>query len=107
MTWTVSASGTQTATGGEDVLATDATNATYDLFVDLSNMQNGDAVELRIYTKVLSTGSLRLTWKGTFANAPLIAAPQAPFTPSDQSIQVTLKQVAGTNKAYDWKLLRQ
>lgn len=108
MSWTVSGSGTQTATGGEDVLvAADTNNASFVALVDLTNMANGDVVELRIYTKVLSTGALDLVWKGTFANAPLAVVAQSPFVPSDQSIKLTLKQVAGTNRNYDWKLLRQ
>lgn len=107
MSWSVSASGTQTADGSEDALTTDTTNATYSLLVDLTNMANGDIVELRVYTKVLSTGSLDLVWKGTFANAPLAVVAQSPFVPSDQSIKATLKQIAGTNRNYDWKLLRQ
>ena len=107
MTWTVSSSGTQTADGSEDVLTTDTTNGTYVLKVDLINMANLDVVELRIYTKALSTGALDLVWKGTYANAPLIVVAQSPFVPSDQSIKVTLKQVAGTDRNYDWALLRQ
>lgn len=107
MSWTVSSSGTQTADGSEDVLTTDTTNGTYVLFADLTNMAIGDAVELRIYTKVLSAGALDIVWKGTFANAPLIFVAQSPFVASDQSIKVTLKQITGTNRNYDWKLLRQ
>lgn len=108
MTWTVSASGTDTAVvGTEQTLATDTTNATYVALIDLTNMVGGDAVELRLYTKVLSTGALDLVWKGTYANAPLVVVPQSPYVPSDQSLKLTLKQVAGTARNFDWKLLRQ
>jgi len=107
MSWTVSSSGTQTADGSEDALVTDTTNATYSLLVDLTNMANGDVVELRVYTKVLPGGSLDLAWKATYGNAPMVKVAQSPFVPSDQSIQVTLKQIAGINRNYDWKLLRQ
>lgn len=108
MTWTVEGSGTQTADGSEDTLVAAATtNATYVLFVDLTNMVNGDIVELRLYTKVLSSGALDLAWKGTYGQTPLIFVAQSPFVPSDQSFKATLKQVAGTNRNYDWKVLRQ
>ena len=108
MTWTVDTSGTQTADGSEDVLVAAATtNATYVLKVDLTNMTNGDIVELRIYTKVLTGGTLDLVWKGTYAQAPMILVAQSPFVPSDFSLKATLKQTAGTNRNYDWSLLRQ
>jgi hypothetical protein len=107
VSWTVESSGTQTADGSENTLVAAATtNATYCLLVDLTNMTNGDIVELRIYTKVLSGGALDLAWKGTYAQAPLIVVAQSPFVPSDQSFKATLKQVAGTNRNYDWKVLR-
>jgi hypothetical protein len=107
MSWTVSGSGTQTATiNTEHTLDTDTTNATYCGMVDLTNLANGDVVELRIYTKVLSGGSLDLAWKGTYAQAGFILVAQSPFVPSDQSLKFTLKQTAGTGRAFDWKLLR-
>lgn len=109
MTWTVSSSGTQTATIGTEhqLVAADTNNATFVALIDTTNLANGDVVELRIYTKVLSTGSLDLVWKGSYSNAQAIKVKQSPFVPSDQSLELTLKQTAGTGRAFDWKLLRQ
>jgi hypothetical protein len=99
-------SGTQTAIF-EHVLAQDTTNATYSFEVDtLSNMALGDLTELRVYTQTLSGDSYLQLWKGSVAGAG-IEKKAAPFVASDQAIQVTLKQLAGTGRAYKWKLLRQ
>lgn len=108
MTWALSASGSQTATiATEHTLTTDTVNGTYYFEVDITNLALGDTLELRIYTITLSAGTLRLAWKSTYGPVPPIQdiAPSPP-QPSDQSIRVTLKQVAGTGRVYPWKLLR-
>jgi hypothetical protein len=108
MTWTVAASGTQTPTvGTEATLTTQTTNSTFVYYVDTTNLANGDTVELRVYTIVLSGGASDLVWKGTYSNVQLIPVAQSPFVASDQSIKVTLKQTAGTARAFPWKLLSQ
>lgn len=108
MAWTVDASGTQTATiGTEHTLATSTTNATFQPKFDLSNMANGDALELRIYTKVLSTSGLNQVWKGTYSNVQINTDAIGPMLASDQSYKITLKQITGTGRNYDWSLLRQ
>src|ERR1051326_3306240 len=109
MTWIVESSGTQTATISTEhtLVAAATTNATYVLKVDLVNLANGDVVELRIYTKVLTGGALDLVWKGTYSQAQFILVAQSPFVPSDFSIKATLKQTAGTGRNFDWPLLRQ
>lgn len=109
MAWTQDSSGTQTATiGTEHVLAAGSTtNGTYVYKVRLNNLAGGDIVELRIYTMTLASGSLEQCWKATFGPSPpanIVAI--SPPVPSDQSIKVTLKQVAGTGRSYDWSLLR-
>lgn len=106
MSWTVDSSGTVTADGTEQTLATSTTNATFQPKFDLSNMQNGDAVELRIYTKVLSTSGLVQCWKGTYANVQINVDTIGPMLASDQSYKITLKQILGTARNFDWSLLR-
>lgn len=108
MPWTTSATGTLSAViGTEAVLATDTTNATYYFQVRLNNVVGNDVVELRIYTMTLPAGTLEVTWKTTIGPSPpptiVIASPPQP---SDQSIRVTIKQVAGVGRNFDWKLLR-
>lgn len=89
MTWTVSASGAVAADGTEQTLTTDTNNASFVALVDLSNMASGDAVEIRLYTKLLSTSALpRLAWKGTFSAATFMANATASFTTASTSISV-------------------
>lgn len=108
MTWVVSASGSQTSSiGSEQTLTTDTTNATYYFETDITNLANGDVLELRIYVMTLSGGTLRLAWKNTYGPVmPVGDIAPSPSQPSDQSIRVTLKQIAGTARIYPWKLLR-
>lgn len=108
MTWALSSGGTQTAViGTEHILTTDTTNGTYYFEVALNNLANGDILELRIYCITLSGGSLQVAWKSTYGPIPPIqdVAPSPP-QPSDQSCRVSLKQTAGTGRAFPWKLLR-
>ena len=109
MSWTVDSSGTQTATGSgtEDVLVAGATtNATYQLKVDLSNMALGDVTLLKVYTKALTGGTLRLAWSGVYSNIPITQIAISPMIASDFSIKCSLTQLVGTGRGYDWSLLR-
>jgi hypothetical protein len=105
MAWLVSNSGTQTATGGEDTLATPATNGTFALWVDKSAMAaaSTDAVIFRIYYQVDGT-NYRLAYEATF-NSDQMAAILSPFIPAVTGIKATLQQTAGTNRAYPWQIL--
>lgn len=108
MTWTVEASGTQTATiGTEHTLHTSAAAKTLVLRVDAVNMADGDRVELRIYSKVLSGSTLAVAYLATFMHVqaqpvkislPIVAAGHASGT------QFTLKQTAGTGRAFAWSV---
>jgi len=102
---TVIASGTKTADGTEQDLATDTTNQEYELNVDLGNMAILDVVELRIYGKVLSGGTERLVFLAVYG-------PMVPFEKiikkrflANIHVRATLKQTAGTNRDYPWSLL--
>lgn len=109
MTWTLDDSGTATAVIGteQSLVAADTTNGTYMFQPRLNNMALGDVTEFRCYTMTLTGGALELAWKMTVGPwTPLIITPQSPPVPSDQSIKITLKQIAGTARNYDWKLLR-
>jgi hypothetical protein len=109
MTWVIDNSGTLTATINiEHVLSSGSvTNATYALVVRLNNMVLGDVVELRTYTTTLSGGTQEQCGKATFGPwKPYNLVTWSIPVPSDVSFKVTLKQIAGTGRAFDWKLLR-
>ena len=108
MSWSLSSSGTTAALtiGAETTLTTDTTNATYVLEVDTSALVLGDLLEMRVSTVTIKDGPMVQSWKGTYQHAQVnnhkISLPVA----SDQSIRCTLKQTAGTGRAFPWKLLR-
>ena len=109
MAWTLSQSGTTAAlsVGTETDLGTaDTNNATFVLEFDASNLVLGDLLEVRIYTKTLSSGSLVQAWKGTYQHAQTNNHKISPPIASDQSFKATLKQVAGTGRTFAWKYLR-
>ena len=106
MTWTVDSSGTQTATiNTEHILATPTTNATYVFSVDTVNMANGDLVELRCYDKVDGT-NYRQMWKGTYQHIQINNAKASPPITTTTQAQFTLKQTAGTGRAFPWSIRR-
>lgn len=111
------ANGTQSATiGTEHTLNTQTDSGVYIVTVNTKNMVNGDALELRAYTKVLTGDSQAwLAYSASYVNAQgdgaavgssaggevlKIAIPIAsPF-----SLSFTLKQTAGTGRSYDWRV---
>ena len=106
MTWTVDSSGTQTATiNTEHMLATPTTNATYVFHVDTVNLVNGDLVELRCYDKVDGT-NYRQMWKGTYQHAQVNNAKASPPIAVTTQAQFSLKQTAGTGRAFPWSVRR-
>jgi len=112
MAGSVSSSGTQTATiGTEHTLKADSVPAAYELHVDTNAMAGGDTLELRLKENVLSGGTVRSAVFFTRSGAAAEAAPNGfivclgPFF-FDQGVTATLKQTAGTGRAYPWKLLR-
>lgn len=102
-------SGSQTATiSTEHTLATVTDSGIYTLRVDINNLAAGDILELRIYTKCRnSTDTERL------AQGPATYGPIPPGQKLPESIPImatgdfkaTLKQVAGTGRAFPWVIL--
>jgi hypothetical protein len=102
------ASGTLTADGTEQDLATDTSNKTYVLKVDTAAMVNGETIELRVYTKCLTGGAERLAYLATYGPvAPVEPMKYSHKIPEDVSIRCTLKQTAYVSayKDFPWKLL--
>lgn len=103
MTVATESSGTQTATvNTEHTLATPTTAKTRVLMVDLTNLVSGDTVELRIKAKVLTGGTAGLVYLATFIGPVGEPVAVSPPVPCPFGATLTLKQVAGTGRAYDW-----
>lgn len=99
-------SGTQSATvTTEHDLATDTGNATYVLVVDAANMQNGDVLELRLYTKVLSGDSSQLAYYAVFSHVQTEPNKYSVPVPANIELRATLEQAAGTSRSFKWALL--
>lgn len=103
---TVMNSGTQAAViNTEHTLATETEARTYVLIVDLHNMVTGDAVELRVKTKVLTGSTARQVYVetvyGVQGNPNFISVP----VPSAFSAAFTLKQTTGTGRSFDWAVI--
>lgn len=99
----VEATGTLTADGSEQTLATVAAPRTLVCVVDATNMQVGDVIVLRAYRKVTPGGTQRKIWEEYFgppSQTGLISA----ALPSPHSAYFTLQQVGGTNRQYDWSI---
>lgn len=117
MAVTAPSTGTQTATiSTEHTLADVAVAGTYTLHVDANAMAAGDTLELRVYQIVLTGGTRRLVYLGTFTGAqdastndlaPIkISVPISNELTDTGSIRFTLKQTAGTGRSYPWKVLK-
>jgi len=106
MALTSIASGTTTTDGTEQTLATDTTNQVYVLALDLSDMINGDVLEVRLKTKVLSGGTSREAYLATYSNVQSQPQKYSVPVPADIEIVATMKAInaSGTTSVV-WKLL--
>lgn len=109
MAVSILASGSQTAVvNTEHILNTAATTAAgiYVCKVDLGTIVAGDIVELRMYGKVRATDTERLMW-GPASYGPIVPSVLIAVAPADvcaASVKWTLKQVAGTARAWPWAI---
>lgn len=99
-------SGTQTAViTTEHSLATITSAGAYVLHVDLSNMVNGDVVELVAKTKVTSTSTARQLFRVVYSHAQADPNVQSVPVASPHSVEFLLKQTAGTGPNFDWSVV--
>lgn len=105
---TVIASGTLTPTTlgvEQNFAAADTTNKTYVLVVDTANLANGETVEFRIYTIVLSAGTERLAYRVVYTHAQGEPIKYSVPVPANISFKATITQTGGTLRAYPWAIL--
>lgn len=108
MPWAQAESGTQTATiDTEHTLGTDPqlTDGTFALFVDLTNMADGDIVLFRFYEKLTATGD---TQRGMILGS-IVGAQTGDLWFSVPVINIhggrfTLEQTDGTGRSFDWSI---
>ena len=104
MAWADS-TGSQTATiSTEHTIATPTTAATYVYEVDTVNMALGDLLELRVYDKVDAT-NYRQVWKACYQHPQINNSKVSPpLALAGAGAKFTLKQVAGTGRAFPWSV---
>ena len=99
------ARGTQTAVvGTEHTLDSPTTGKTRVLLVDVAAQVAGDIVELRFFGPVLAAGTSRLILMTTFSGVVDAAHTQSLPIIMPHGGTVTLKQTAGTARAYPWTI---
>jgi hypothetical protein len=100
--------GTETATAGgtEDTIVTDTDPGIYVLVVDIQNLANGEAVEFRAYTKVLTGDVEEVVYEQSYQHSPgsgpeIVKSPpiESPF-----SLTFTVRQINGTGRDFKWRL---
>lgn len=98
--------GTQTAViATEHTLATIAAAGTYQLGVNTSNLVDGDTVELRVKVKLRSGNTLRQVFKAVYTNNQGDDEIKiSPPVPAPFEFVATLKQTAGTGRAFIWSI---
>src|SRR5438128_741080 len=105
MAVTALGSGTQTATvTTEHTLQDVAAAGTYTLHVDTINMVAGDALELRVYQMVLTSGTRRVAYyQAYYGLQPTddvikISVPISNELTDSGAVRFTLKQTLGTSR---------
>jgi hypothetical protein len=105
--------GTQTAVvATEHVLADVNVAGTFTLHVDTVNMAAGDVLELRAYQMILTGGTRRVAYLGSFQGVQLtddlikISVPISNELTDAGALRFTLKQTFGTGRAFPWKVLQ-
>ena len=102
-------SGSQTATiNTEHVLATVTDAGIYILRVDLATLVAADIVELRVYAKARNATDTERLLHGPATYGPMVPgqllADSIPVLATGH-LKATLKQVAGTGRAFPWVIL--
>lgn len=107
MTLASVADGSQTAViSTEHTLVNANTDGhTYVGSVDIANLVAGDVLELYAKTKVRSVSSEAIAYSASYAHAQILPNVYTPPIPAPHSFTLTLKQVAGTGRAFPWKVL--
>jgi hypothetical protein len=108
---TVVGSGTQTAIiGSEHTLQDTSAIGIYTFEVDTVNMAALDILELRVYKMVLTSGTRRVCYLERFTDAQptddliKVSVPISTALTDSGALRFTLKQIAGTGRAYPWSV---
>lgn len=97
--------GSITMDGTEQTLVEVTTARSVDGYLDLSPMQNGDEIVIRLYGKIKSDGEYRL-----YDDAKIAGAQPKPLfyihrRPTRYGWKITIQQTAGTYRTFDYQFV--
>lgn len=98
--------GTLVADGSEQGVTELVGLATLEGWIDLSNMQAGDAVVIKEYVKLKSGGTYILYDSAEYSGVQAKPALHVVKLPAKYGVKVTLQQTAGTNREYDYNFFK-
>jgi len=102
---TVKASGSQlTVISTEHTLYTETTAGTYVLSLDLSELVNGDVLDVSINTKVGAGGTVRTLLRNTFSFKQADPIVQTIPVVSPHSVSFVINQSAGVARNIAWEV---
>jgi hypothetical protein len=93
--------GTTTADGTEQTLWDVTSDDHFSGAIFTHNMLSGDTLEIRQYILDINASTMRLYAINTLSGAQTATAFYLPFLATKEH-KVTIKQTAGTNRAYTW-----
>jgi len=96
--------GSQTATGGEDTLATITASGSFVLGLDANAMALGGELIVRVKLKVREVGTTRLAYEATYSHVQGLPVILSIPVASTNEIVFTIEQTAGTNRAYPFEI---
>jgi hypothetical protein len=111
MARSVVASGTQACSVGTEHTLRDETSnegKVFDAAIDLGNLATSDVLEIRLYVKALSGGTLRRVYYAKYTDSqdnvdslksPIVYVPAVTVM---KEWKLTVKQTAGTGRNVDW-----
>jgi len=101
----VKSSGNQTATINTEHSLLDTTDAgVYQGLIDLTNLADGDTLEIRVYIKANASATLSVAYIITLKDAQSSDGLVLITPPAMSAVEwkMTLKQTAGTGRSYQW-----
>lgn len=72
--------------------------------IDLTNMADGDVVEIRGYNQATSGSVLVEDWVLSLANGQTDLCPPLPESTAVYAYKLTIKQTAGTGRTFAWSV---
>lgn len=91
-------------TNNSTTIAAKTDNGPIQVWLELHNLAAGDEYELRVYEKVLSSSTQRLSWRHYFRHAQTEPAPLLPAATVKNGWDVTLRRLAGSDRSISWSI---